>query len=158
MGYRSDVRIIMSKNGFKEFKKYVEEHIRKYKKEQINPNSVIATVDYDFNLLNNLDVSKQSHDGKQVYIGWNDLKWYYGWEDIDAIMDSLDKLEKNGYGYSYRRIGESYDDIETQHAKNTERDNVDELYFPEIMRSFDDYEYEEVDLFKDRKKGERDDR
>ena len=31
MGYRSDVRIIMSKNAYKEFEKYVKEHINNYK-------------------------------------------------------------------------------------------------------------------------------
>lgn len=158
MGYRSDVRIIMSKNGFNKFKKYVEDHIRKYKLNNIKEGSIAATYNYDYNLLNNLDVSKASSDGNQIYIGWDNLKWYDGYEEVDSIMDSLNKLEKNGYGYRYVRIGESFDDIEKMEADNTAKDGVKYLDYPGISRGFDDFEYKDIDLSNNKRKDNRDDR
>ena len=35
MAYRSDVRIVMSNNGYEEFKKYVKEHIDNYRKNNL---------------------------------------------------------------------------------------------------------------------------
>ena len=66
MGYRSDVRIIVSKNGYKELRKYIDEHIRKYKINNIKEGSVADVNNYDFNLLNSLDVSKASVDGNEI--------------------------------------------------------------------------------------------
>ena len=158
MGYRSDIRIIVSKNGYKKLKKYVEEHIEKYKIKEIKSDSIAASFNYDYDLLNRLDVSKASADGNQIYIGWNDLKWYDGYEEVDAIMDSLAKLEENGYGYRYSRIGESLDDIEECEADNTEKDGVKYLDYPCISRYFEDEEYKDIDLSKDKRKDDRDDR
>ena len=158
MGYRSDVRIIVSKNGYKELRKYIDEHIRKYKIDNIKEGSVADAYNYDFNLLNNLDVSKASADGNEIYIGWDSLKWYDGYEEVDAVMDSLDKLEENGYGYRYSRIGENFDDIEEKEADNTEKDGVKFLDYPYINRYFEDDEYRDIDLSKDKRKDERDER
>ena len=158
MGYRSDVRIIVSKNGYTELRKYVEEHIKKYKLENIKPDSVSASFDYDFNLLNSLDVSKASDDNKQVCLGWNDLKWYDGYEEIDAIMDSLTKLGKNGYGYRFARIGENTEDIEEQYNNSTPKDGVKYLDFPNIVRYFNEDGYRDIDLISDKRRGDRDDR
>ena len=158
MGYRSDVRIIVSKNGYKELQKYVDEHIKNYKINNIMPGSVAAESDYDYNLLNQLDVSKASSDGKQIYLGWNYLKWYDGYEDVDAVMDSLSKLEDNGYGYSFARLGENFDDYEEQCADCTIKDNIGFLDYPSVSRYFDDDEFKDIDLSKNKRKGDRDDR
>lgn len=137
MGYRSDVRIVVSRNGYKKFKKYVEEHIEKYKN-RIAPDSISAISNYDYNLLNSLDVSKISPDKKEVYFGWDSLKWYDGYEDVDAIMDSLNRLAENGYGYGYTRIGESSDDIEELHSECSSKDGIDYIYVPSIATYFTD--------------------
>ena len=52
MGYRSDVRIVMSKNAYKEFKKQVNKHIDNYKKNHVLKGSITDESGYDFNLLN----------------------------------------------------------------------------------------------------------
>ena len=158
MGYRSDVRIIVSRNGYKKLKKYVDEHIKKYKINNIKEGTVAASYNYDFNLLNSLDVSKTSEDNKQIYIGWNDLKWYDGYEEVDAIMDSLSKLEDNGYGYWFTRIGENIEDIEEQYNDSTSKDGVKYLDSPSVIRCFDDSEYKDIDLSKESKRNDRDDR
>lgn len=136
MGYRSDVRIIMSKNAFKQFKENVLDHVKKYKSEL--PDGAIAK-DYHYDMLKDLDISSNFDDsGEQVYFGWNYVKWYDGYEDVDAIMDSLDKLEEQGYGYNYARIGEEYDDIEEKYVDATEKDGINYIECIDINRSFDD--------------------
>lgn len=156
MGYRSDVRIVMSKNGYKEFKKYVNKHTKNYVSKEIKPGTVVSLSNYDYNMLNSLDVSKETIDGKQVYIGWDSVKWYEGYEEIDAIMDSLNKLEENGYGFNFARSGESYDDYESINAASTSKDGIKHLDYPSLDRCFCDFEYNDIDLSKERRKDDRD--
>ena len=147
MGYRSDVRIVMSKKGYNEFKKYVKEHIDNYKKNNLEESTIAYESEYDYNLLNKADIFKQSTDKKQIYIGWDNLKWYDGYEDVDAIMDSLNKLEDNDYGFCFSRIGESYDDIEEIYCDMTKKDNIKYQDYPNISRCFEDdnfIEYKKV--------------
>ena len=144
MAYRSDVRIVMSNNGYEEFKKYVKEHIDNYRKNNLKEGTIAYESDYDYNLLNNTDIFKYSNDKEQVYIGWDCLKWYDGYEDVDAIMDSLDKLDENNYGYYFSRIGENIEDIEEVFHDLTEKDNSKHLYFPDIVRYFDNQKFEET--------------
>lgn len=107
MGYRSQVRIRLRKedyerlvkefeedktiqnagcsNLFRQLDKYVEEQRYKYY-ENINDNWVEKNVD-------------------TVYFGWDYVKWYDGYEDVDFIMDWLVKDDKMPYAFT--RIGES---------------------------------------------------
>lgn len=131
MGYRSDVRIIVSKDGLKELRRVVREEAMKY-----------ATPDYDYNLLNSARIL-YNDDGYQVMIGWNSIKWYEGdYKDVDAIMKGLDELRRDGYSYSFARLGENYDDIEEDHAEGEEEDEVD---WVEIVREFDEWGFKERD-------------
>ena len=149
MGYRSDVRIVVSRNGYKQFKKYVEEHINKYKL-NLSPDSISAISNYDYNLLNSLDVSKISPDKKEVYFGWDSLKWYDGYEEVDAIMDNLNRLEENGYGYGYARLGEDVEDYEELYSESSTKDGIEDIYVPSISRYFsDDDLYYDCDLKKE---------
>ena len=150
MGYRSDVRIVMSKNGFKEFKKQVKNHIRNYKRRNIVKGSVSDEYNSVYNLLDNVDISKEYVDDKnKIYFGWDYLKWYDGYEEVDAIMDSLSKLEDKGYGYSFARLGESQSDYEELYANPTFKDNINYLDMPPLIREFDDnYGFKEIDLSK----------
>ena len=45
-----------------------------------------------------------------VYFGWNGLKWYDGYTDVDFIMDFVRSKEN----YAYCRTGEETDDIEEE--------------------------------------------
>ena len=132
----------MSKNAYKEFEKQVKKHIDNYKKNNVLKGSITDESGYDFNLLNNLDIFRQSDDKNKLYFGWNWMKWYDGYEEVDSIMDSLNKLEDKGYGYSYGRIGESMDDYEEMYVKCTPKDNIDYLEVPPFYRYFEDARYE----------------
>jgi hypothetical protein len=123
MGYRSDVRIITSKKGFKELEKYVTKYLKG---------------NDDYNLLHQLDIDN-SNDYER-YFGWNSVKWYEnsdGFEDVDAVMNGLQDLEEKDLSYRYARIGESYDDYE---EKSYESDNEKEqdLDYPYMNREFAD--------------------
>lgn len=125
MGYRSDVRIMTTKKGFDELKKYTD----KYLKEK----------NYTYgNILDHLDVNEETKYAK--YFGWNSIKWYEyseDYEDISAVMDGLSYLADNDFSYRYARIGENYDDYEEMSNESDIEDEQD-LEYPSMLRYFDD--------------------
>lgn len=118
MGYRSDVRIIVSKKGYDKLCEYVKAHALEY-----------AKPDYDYNLLNHANITySKVCDGQQVMISWNDIKWYEwsdGYEDVSIIMNGLQYLKEEGFSYRYARLGENYDDWEETYTDG-ELDLADE--------------------------------
>ena len=82
-------------------------------------------------------------------MGWNSLKWYDGYPEVDAIMQGLDYLEENEYSYRYMIIGEDYADVEEK-SYDGEKDEDVYLEYPTMIRDFDD-EYI-FDLIKDKEK------
>ena len=125
MGYRSDVRIVVSREGFRELREYVEKECIKFKK----PDD-----DYDYNLLKNAD--KIRTDGDQFIICWDSIKWYEGcYNDVDVIMHGLEHLNSEGYSYRYYRVGESYEDIEEVYSDGESDQDLDYLY---VVRYIDD--------------------
>lgn len=129
MGYRSDVRIITTKKGFDELNNYV----KKYLKEK---------GDYDYNLLDNLKF--KAENDYAVYFGWNYLKWYEGYDSVDAIVDGLNHLKENNMSYRFARLGENYDDYEEESFESDLEEEQD-LDYPSMLREFDDsYVIEEM--------------
>ena len=124
MGYRSNVRIRTTKEGFETMKKNVE----KYIKENISEENLKG---YDYNLLNSAEITEA---GNSITLDWSWVKWYdgiQGYEDVDAIMNSLDILDEENIDYQYMRIGEEVDDIEERW--NINNDSFDSFY---ISRNF----------------------
>lgn len=124
MGYRSDVRIVTSKKGFKKLSDYVANYL-KDKNE-------------DYNLLEHLDYKAENSFEK--YFGWNNIKWYdgcEGYDDVDAIVHGLEHLAENDYSYRFARIGEEYDDIEEFSNESSQEEDQD-LEYPSIIREFED--------------------
>ena len=125
MGYRSDVRIMTTKKGYNELKKYTDKYLQDKKYTSGN-------------LLDNTDINEETKYAK--YIGWDSIKWYdgfEGYEDVDAIMNGLDHLEENNYSYRYARIGESYDDYDEKYFESDIEDEQD-LEYPSMTRYFED--------------------
>lgn len=129
MGYRSDVRIVVSKAGYKELEAYVKEEALKYV-------ANFDKTDYDYNLLNHLDVFKALPDDRQYVIGWDYVKWYDGYEDVDIVMRGLQNLSDKGYNWVFDRIGEDYTDIEEQYNNDSLTDETLEWNY--IITKFDD--------------------
>lgn len=124
MGYRSDVRIVTSKEGFEKLSEFVKNYL-------IEKNVDVK----DYNLLEELEIKVEGKE--QIYFGWNWIKWYDGYENVDAIMDGLEQLEENKFSYKYMRLGENYDDIEEQDYDG-DKDKDICLEYPNIIREFDD--------------------
>ena len=122
MGYRSDVRIMTTKKGYNKLRKYTDEYLK--------------SKNYKYgNLMDDLDLNEETKYAK--YIGWNDIKWYEGDDDIDSIMNDLDYLEENNYSYRYARIGENYDDYEEKYFESDKEEEQD-LEYPSMTRYFED--------------------
>lgn len=85
-------------------KKFVEDYIKK--------NVAEDAQGLDWNLLNHAEITEAEDN---VTLDWYNLKWYEcydGYEDVDAIMKSLDELSNKNIDYQYMRIGEEIDDVE----------------------------------------------
>lgn len=111
MGYRSDIRIRTTKEGYEVMKNFVENYV----KENVTEDKLQC---YDYNLLNCAIITKM---GNVITLDWNYLKWYEcceGYEDVDAIMNSLNELSDKDIDYQYIRIGEENDDIEEKCSIN----------------------------------------
>lgn len=122
MGYKSDVRIITSKDGFEILKEFVKKYLKEHNE--------------DYNLLEKCDIKQEGKE--QYYFGWNYIKWYENdYKDVDAIMEGLNYLGEKEYSYRYMRIGESYDDFEEQYYDG-QREEKMHLEFPCVTRAFDD--------------------
>lgn len=122
MGYRSDIRIITSKDGFERLKEFIKEYLKDNKE--------------DYNLLEECDIKEEGKE--QCYFGWNYVKWYeHSYPEVIAIMEGLNHLGENEYSYRYMRIGESYDDIEEQSYDGKKDENI-YLEYPNMLREFDD--------------------
>ena len=104
MGYRSDVRIRTTKEGYEVMKNFVE----KYIKENVSEDAQ----GLDWNLLNSAEITET---GNSITLDWENIKWYNGidgYQDVDAIMKSLDELSDKDIDYQYMRIGEENNDID----------------------------------------------
>lgn len=65
----------------------------------------------DWNLLNLAEITET---GNSITLDWYDFKWYDGidgYQDVDAIMNSLNELSDKNIDYQYMKIGEEEDDI-----------------------------------------------
>ncbi len=127
LGYRSDVRIATSKKGFNILNNYVEERMKELNKK-------------DYNLLNYLDINKENKG--VCYFGWDSIKWYdgcEGYEDVDAILEGLDKLEEKDISYHFARIGENYDDYDEFNYDGDDEEGLETYVpYPSMTRYFDD--------------------
>lgn len=121
MGYRSEIRIITSKEGYEKLNEFVEQYLKDTEED---------------NLLKECDIKNIGKE--QCYFGWNDIKWRENdFKDVDAIMEGLNYLGENEYSYRYMRMGENYDDIEEQFYDG-EKDKDICLEYPSLIREFDD--------------------
>ena len=115
MGYRSDIRIVIKKKDYPKFSKYVEDYI--------------AEKQAQYNLMEHIDVKEEGT--QTIYIGWDYLKWYEGFPEVQAVHEALNKFRDEGLSFTFARIGEDYGDYE-------EDNNNYDLPFPQLVRCFDD--------------------
>lgn len=119
MGYYSDVRVVVSKDGYKELKNFVS-------KESGNKHCM--------NILESLKIFEEKDD--EVYLGWDSIKWYKEFGEIDIFLKGLNHLEKSGFSYAWLRQGEMIDDVEGDTICGK---NEDYLYWPYLRFADDDF-------------------
>ena len=98
MGYRSDVRICLKKEDYNELRAKAQE------KGMTENNYLLDESAFD--------IHKENED--IVAFGWNDIKWYSGYSDVDFIIDFFEELRTNCHPYSIVRIREGREDIEVE--------------------------------------------
>ena len=94
MGYYSNVRAITTKKGYERFLELIYDDDRWF----IDDYPWFSRTEYN----------------DTVMFGWNDVKWYEGYPEVDAVMSAIETLASEGYPFEYLRIGEEFDDIETR--------------------------------------------
>lgn len=123
MGYYSDVRIKTTKKGYEALKNEVEKYLSKNNLQD--------------NLLNM--ASRTDEYNGIVTIDWCRVKWYDYFEDVKAIMQSLEKIYKQGYSYVFGRIGEENADNEIEEYIIEDDEDVEEDLSIFIARTFEDF-------------------
>lgn len=123
MGYRSNVRIITTKNGYDELNKYINDYSKNFNKDNF------------YNLLSNTSICEKTEKG--YYLGWDWVKWYEEYNDVSAIMNGLKHLQDKNISYRFARIGEDNNDYEEMNY-NSNSEKEQGLDYPSCIREFDD--------------------
>ena len=131
MGYYSDVRMIMSKDGFDHFNDLVAECEKEAHCEPCT--------------MNHLSIYDMSSNGL-VYFGWDFIKWYPGMGDIGALEAALKRLAKDEYSYRFARLGEEIGDLETDYFDGyKDEKRLKDVYTPSVRWYFnDEYNIDEM--------------
>ena len=117
MAYRSDIRVITTKDGFEELKKIINQRIEE--------NLGI------YNPLEYIEINKKFKD--IVYIGWN----YIRLSDTEFIDEVVNSLKDKDITYRIAILGESINDIE-ENYHTAEKDDKRYIPYPSIKRDFDE--------------------
>lgn len=125
MGYRSDVRIITTKDGFEKMMNYINEELSKKENEN-----------YD-NPLNKLDAKEETTN--LIMFGWDWIKYDSLNLSYKLVQDSLKKLEESNISYSICINGEEIGDVE-RYRFDSEKDKEIKIPVPSIGCKFDDKE------------------
>lgn len=118
MGYRSDIRLIIKKEGLDVIKKLCEKEQGELQK----------------NLIERAKIRKDVLD--LIYIGWNRING----ADADFIENALNSVEENDITYKIAIIGENYDDIKMYEYVSEKDKNIPKPY---VERKFNEDEITE---------------
>ena len=107
MGYRSEVKIATTREGYDQMCERVD---------ALSEGSGTSPL---MGSRRKPDFFEES-DGCVVF-GWDYIKWYEGLlADVDNVADALNEINECGLPYEFCRIGESWDDIEFRASCNNE--------------------------------------
>ena len=65
-----------------------------------------------------------------MVFGWDSVKWYPGYPDVDFIEDFIAEIEDKGHPYKMIIIGEEPGDIETRYSLG---ENGDDYSCEEVL-------------------------
>ena len=130
MGYRSDVRLVTTKDGYEELEKYIKEQLEK------------GNDEYLYNVLEESDFREETKHF--VFVGWDSVK--YNQESYELLNTALEEIGEKGFGYSLVVNGEEIGDVQDISVKDKQKNYIT---MPAIFCNFDDrytmkeLEYEE---------------
>ena len=129
MGYRSDVRLRTTKEGYEIMKAEIDKYLEEKKK--------TGDRDFDYepeNLLKTANNTEIENNGNIdiVTVDWTYMKWYDYYVEVMAFDHALHILADKDIDYQYMRMGEELDDIEEKWSINN--DSFDSFY---VSRNFE---------------------
>lgn len=95
MGYRSDVKLVTTKEGWKRIKHAVK----------------TASPDWYTWLISDEYIVPVCNS-KYVLYEIEDVKWYEQYKEVESFMHSLFMFEHNNIPYNFIRLGEDWGDVE----------------------------------------------
>lgn len=107
MGYRSEVRVMTTPEGFKKMQniawKLAEE-------KNVNDDMVLFSKHGQ-----DPDERFDYYDAQADYLcfGFDWVKWYDTYKDVSLFMETLEIANQNGIAWQFIRIGEEFEDVET---------------------------------------------
>ncbi len=107
MGYRSEVRIATTREGYDRVCAHVD---------------ALSSGGDSYPLIGTKQEPEffDEQDGSVVF-GWDWIKWYDGQlADVTNVSDALSEIADAGIPYEFCRVGESWDDIEFHTANDNE--------------------------------------
>lgn len=120
MGYRSDVKLIITKQGWEEIDRAVKKAAGIKKGDEAN--------EY---WLTSPECCMDVCEGKYVIGEWESIKWYEGLDDeVDAIMRMLERTKEP---YMFMRVGENYEDTQVIDNSSWEK-QYDDMPALELVR------------------------
>src|SRR5574344_1112758 len=117
MGYRSDIRMIVTKEGYKELDNYIKNKVKE------------DNTYYD--LMQYTDIKQKCND--IYYLGWNDLKF----KDSELLRDTEYIFCEKGLTFRMCILGENIEDVSVlEHT--AEKDLKKDIPYIYIKREFDE--------------------
>ena len=112
MGYRSDVRVLTDSEGFEK----MQDIAWKLAEERNLDKSSVLFPEFGEDSSRRYNY----YDAQESYLcfGFDFVKWYDGYEDVDLFMDVLKVANKDGVDWQFMRVGEEYDDVEEDCSDN----------------------------------------
>lgn len=116
MGYRSDIQVMTTPEGFEK----MQDIIWELAKEKNLENDVVLFPEHGQDPELFFDV----YDAQEDYLcfGFDWVKWYENYTDVSLFMDMLSKANEDGTPWQFIRVGEEDNDIE-QFASDNFYDN-----------------------------------
>lgn len=105
MGYRSDVKLILTNKGMGMLRAKIPQPTEE------EPNRMAEPIYEAFKIM----------DGKYWLIEWGDIKWYDTWSDYKvpcAVLALRNELREMDEPFDFMRIGENWEDIEPDGVYN----------------------------------------
>ena len=103
MSYRSDVRILVNKEGLEVLEQKTIEYAKQYY--EANENETWAKIFCKESIMNEWNIIESSYPN-EIILEQSDVKWDTDYEDIKWIIKALDDLSKNHLPYQVMELGE----------------------------------------------------